>query len=103
MRGLSTAFLSALLISSARPVAPALISDTLSVFNPFDLMRSLLLTGALALTGGALGLCASSYGERISLASSAKAAAPLAAPFALLAGGSAAALSLAMAAATERL
>lgn len=66
-------------------------------------MRSLLLTGALALTGGALGFCASSYGERIAFSSSAKAAAPFAAPFVLLAGGSASALSLAMAAATERL
>jgi hypothetical protein len=66
-------------------------------------MRSLLLTGALAFTGGALGFCASSYGERIAFSSSAKAAAPFAAPFVLLAGGSAAALSLAMAAATERL
>lgn len=81
----------------------ALISDTLSLFTPFDSMRSLLLTGALALTGGALALSASSYGERIALSSSARAAAPFAAPFALLAGGSAAALSLAMAAATERL
>jgi len=82
-------------------VEAALIADTLSLFIPFDPMRSLLLTGALALTGGALGLCASSYGERIAFSSAAKAAAPFAAPFALLAGGSAAALSLAMAAATE--
>lgn len=84
-------------------VVVALISDTLSVFIPFDPMRSLLLTGALALTGGALALSASSYGSRIAFSSSARAAAPFAAPFALLAGGSAAALSLAMAAATERL
>lgn len=103
MRGLSTAFLSALLISSAFVVVVALMSDTLSVFAPFVPMRSLLLAGALALTGGALGLSASSYGERIAFSSSAKAAAPFAAPFVLLAGGSAAALSLAMAAATERL
>lgn len=103
MRGLYRAFLSALLIEAAFVAAAALISDTLSLFTPFDLVRSLLLTGALALTGGALGLCASSYGERIALSSSAKAAAPFAAPFALFAASSATALSLAMAAATERL
>lgn len=103
MRGLSMALLFAVLMGAVFVVVVALIVDTLSLFAPFDSMRSFLLTSALALTAGALGLCASSYGQKISLSSSVRTASPFAIPFALFAGGSATALSLAIAAATEQL
>jgi hypothetical protein len=60
--------------------------------------RSYVLALALALLGGAAALQLSSYGSRILRAPSAAAAAPFAAPFALLTVLSAAALTLSAAA-----
>jgi adenosylmethionine-8-amino-7-oxononanoate aminotransferase len=56
--------------------------------------RSYALSVALALTGGAAALALPFYGDQILRAPSARAAAPFAAPFALLASSAAAAITL---------
>jgi hypothetical protein len=64
-------------------------------------VRALAPTLALFAGSVAFGLCASSYGSRIALAPSARAAAPFAAPFALFASAAAASAALAMASACD--
>jgi hypothetical protein len=65
--------------------------------------RSYALAAALAIGGGALALCLPSYSSKILRAPSAAAAAPFAAPFALLTVSAAAALTLAAAALCDEL
>jgi hypothetical protein len=71
---------------SARPLAPSSVAPR---------SRSYGLSVALALTGGAAALALPFYGDQILRAPSARAAAPFAAPFALLAASAAAAITLA--------
>jgi len=74
---LASPLASLLMIRSARALAPALALFSLTVVS---------------------GLCASTYGDRIATASSVRAAAPFAAPFALLASLAGASFALAAAA-----
>ncbi len=64
-------------------------------------VRALAPTLALFAGSVAFGLCAATYGNRISLAPSAQAAAPFAAPFSLFASATAASFALAAAASCD--
>lgn len=87
---------------AADQIGAASCPERSGLFSPLLSMRSLLLFSLLSVTGLSAGVAAGSYGQRISLAPSLQAAAPFAAPFALLSFSSAAALALAGVALSDR-